>query len=72
MREESFEIVLLGGVLTADGPVRDRVLATLKVDAPNASVIRPRHDAAFGAALLARDLGRKTCGKKSSSTLTTS
>jgi N-acetylglucosamine kinase len=59
MREQPFEIVLLGGVLTADGPVRETVVAAARKDASNASVIRPRSDAAFGVALLARDLVRK-------------
>jgi N-acetylglucosamine kinase len=59
MRGQTFETVLLGGVLTAGGPVRDTVVATIRGYAPDASVIRPRNDAAFGAALLARALVQK-------------
>jgi hypothetical protein len=55
MSEQAFEIVLLGGVLTAAGLVRDTVVASASECAPQGSVIRPRNDAAFGAALLARD-----------------
>jgi N-acetylglucosamine kinase len=56
MSDQEFQVALLGGVLTADGPVRDTVVSTVGDCAPNASIIRPKNDAAFGAALLARDL----------------
>ncbi len=53
---ESFEIVLLGGVLRARGLVWETVVAALKETAPRGQVIEPRHDAAVGAALLAKEL----------------
>jgi N-acetylglucosamine kinase-like BadF-type ATPase len=56
MAEQAFKIVLLGGILSADSLVRDTVVAAARTCAPHASVIRPQNDAAFGAALLARDL----------------
>ncbi|MBN1641679.1 MAG: ATPase [Anaerolineae bacterium] len=57
MREEAFEVVLAGGVLGTPGPVRACVLAALPGIAPHARGIAPRHDAAYGAALLARTRG---------------
>jgi N-acetylglucosamine kinase len=56
MSAQTFQIVLLGGVLTAESLVRDAVVAAAQTCAPHAAVIRPKNDAAFGAALLARDL----------------
>lgn len=56
MADQTFKIVLLGGVLTADSLVRETVVAAAQNCAPNATVIQPQNDAAFGAALLARDL----------------
>jgi N-acetylglucosamine kinase-like BadF-type ATPase len=63
MTDETFEVVLAGGVLRTDGVrppgghVRDAVVAALRETAPHASAIAPRHDAAFGAALLAQHTG---------------
>ena len=54
MAQERFETVLAGGVLRAAGPVRDTVVGILAQSAPYASAIAPRHDAAFGAAILAQ------------------
>lgn len=55
MGEQAFEIVLLGGVLTAKGIAWEVTVAKIRDTAPCAAVIKPRHDAAFGAALLARE-----------------
>jgi N-acetylglucosamine kinase-like BadF-type ATPase len=57
MSGEAFEVVLAGGVLRAERRVRDAVVAVLQQAAPRAQAIEPRHDAAFGAALLARQVG---------------
>lgn len=57
MSGEAFEVVLAGGVLRAARRVRDAVVAALQQAAPGAQAIEPRHDAAFGAALLARQVG---------------
>lgn len=57
MAGEAFEAVLTGGVLRSESPVKDVVVAALREAAPHASAIAPRHDAAFGAALLARQTG---------------
>jgi N-acetylglucosamine kinase-like BadF-type ATPase len=59
MGAQAFEIVLLGGVLSAESLVRETVVAALEDFAPAAKVIEPRNSAAFGAALLARDLWAK-------------
>jgi N-acetylglucosamine kinase-like BadF-type ATPase len=63
MATETFQVVLLGGVLSASALVRETVAAAVKTCAPHAALIQPKNDAAFGAALLARDLwtnqGRK-------------
>jgi len=63
LSDRTFEILLLGGVLTAEGPARDTVIAAAKNCARHASVIQPQNDAAFGAALLASDLWRSQGGK---------
>ena len=63
MDDQTFQVVLLGGILSAEGLVREAVVAALQASAPNATVIRPQHDAAFGAALLARDLWLSQEGK---------
>ncbi len=57
MADETFEVVLTGGVLASGGPVREAVCASLGEIAPQAKTIEPRHDAAHGAALLARRAG---------------
>jgi N-acetylglucosamine kinase-like BadF-type ATPase len=57
MTHEIFEAVLTGGVLCSQGLVWDAVVAAIHEAAPHASVIEPRHDAAFGAALLAQYTG---------------
>jgi N-acetylglucosamine kinase-like BadF-type ATPase len=54
LAEESFEVVLTGGVLRGREMVWERVAAQLAEIAPQARAIAPRHDAAYGAALLAR------------------
>lgn len=59
LSDQVFQIVLLGGILAVDGPVRETVVAVARDCAPNASVIQPQNDAAFGAALLARDRAGK-------------
>jgi N-acetylglucosamine kinase len=51
--ESAFETLLLGGVLRGKGVAWEAVVAALDKKAPLACVIEPRHDAAFGAALLA-------------------
>jgi N-acetylglucosamine kinase len=56
MSDQAFQVVLLGGTLAAGGLIRETVVAAARGCAPNASVISPQNDAAFGAALLARDL----------------
>lgn len=56
MTDQAFKVVLLGGVLATPSPIRETVVAAVRECAPHASVIRPQHDAAVGAALLARDL----------------
>jgi hypothetical protein len=45
---------LMGGVLRVQGMVRATVVSSLGEVAPRARAIEPRHDAAWGAALLAR------------------
>ncbi|MBC8446734.1 MAG: ATPase [Chloroflexi bacterium] len=57
MTGEAFEVVLTGAVLRARDLVWDTVVAALGDAAPRAQVIEPRHDAAIGAALLARQAG---------------
>lgn len=57
MAHETFDVVLTGGVLFSEGLVWDVVVAALYKAAPHASAIEPRHDAAFGAALLAQSTG---------------
>lgn len=57
MTGEAFEAVLAGGVLRSESLVKGVVVAALREAAPHASAIEPRHDAAFGAALLARSMG---------------
>jgi N-acetylglucosamine kinase len=59
MAQETFDVVLLGGVLSASALIRERVAAAVKACAPHATVIQPKNDAAFGAALLARELWTK-------------
>ena len=54
MGAERFEVALAGGVLAAPGTVRETVLSALPGIAPHARAIAPRHDAAYGAAWLAR------------------
>lgn len=64
MGDQAFQVMLLGGVLSAEGLVRETVVTALQASAPNATVIRPQHDAAFGAAILARDLWLSQQGEK--------
>ena len=54
MADGCFEVVLMGGVLQARDSVWKTVVAALGNIAPHAEVIEPRHDAAVGAALLAK------------------
>ena len=57
MTDETFEIVLTGGVFRVKDLVWATVVTALNEIAPCAQVIEPRHDAAFGAALLAQQSG---------------
>lgn len=57
MTDETFEIVLTGGVFRVKDLVWDTVVTALNEIAPYAQVIEARHDAAFGAALLAHQSG---------------
>jgi N-acetylglucosamine kinase-like BadF-type ATPase len=56
MSGQTFEAVLLGGVLRARDLVWQTVVAALREAAPHVRIIEPRHDAAVGAALLAKEL----------------
>jgi N-acetylglucosamine kinase-like BadF-type ATPase len=56
MSDQAFEAVLLGGVLQARDLVWETVVSVLSECAPRSRVIEPRHDAAVGAAMLARGL----------------
>jgi N-acetylglucosamine kinase-like BadF-type ATPase len=55
MAGETFDAVLTGGLLQGEGVVRRAVVARLCKIAPRARPIAPRHDAAYGAALLAQE-----------------
>jgi N-acetylglucosamine kinase-like BadF-type ATPase len=57
MSNETFKVVLMGGVLRARDLVWETVVTALSESAPRAQVIEPRHDAAVGAALLAQQAG---------------
>lgn len=50
---EKFEIVMIGGVWNGEANCRVRFEAEIGAIAPNAKVILPRHEPAFGAGLLA-------------------
>ncbi len=50
---EDFEIVIIGGVWGGEANCRERFEAAISAIAPNAKVISPRHEPAFGAGLLA-------------------
>ena len=50
---EDFEIVTIGGVWGGEANCRDRFEAGISAIAPNAKVILPRYEPAFGAGLLA-------------------
>ncbi len=54
MAGEAFEAVLTGGLLLSEPPVREHVVTALEQIAPRGRAIAPRHDAAYGAALLAQ------------------
>jgi N-acetylglucosamine kinase-like BadF-type ATPase len=54
MADEALEVVLTGGLLQSESQVRELVTASLQQSAPRVRVIAPRHDAAYGAALLAQ------------------
>lgn len=57
--EEAFDIVTAGGAWRGVAGMRDRFVAAMEAIAPSASVIWPRHEPAYGAALLAlRQLGK--------------
>jgi N-acetylglucosamine kinase-like BadF-type ATPase len=71
MNDEPFEAVLAGGLLHSEGMPRDVLVAAFRQTAPYALAIEPRHDAAFGAALLAQSTGgepsassRRTLGER--------
>jgi hypothetical protein len=57
MMNETFELVLTGGVLLSRDLVWETVVTTVGQIAPKAQAIEPRNDAAVGAALLAQQLG---------------
>lgn len=48
-----FEIVIIGGVWNGEANCRDRFASAIATFAPNAQVILPKHEPAFGAGLLA-------------------
>ncbi|MGL5060604.1 MAG: N-acetylglucosamine kinase [Microcoleus sp.] len=52
-RTAEFEIVTIGGVWNGAANCRDRFARAIDLVAPNAKVILPRHEPAFGAGLLA-------------------
>ncbi|NJM60069.1 MAG: ATPase [Oscillatoriales cyanobacterium RU_3_3] len=52
-RTAEFEIVIIGGVWNGEANCRDRFASAMVAIAPNATVILPRHEPAFGAGLLA-------------------
>ena len=57
--EEAFDIVTAGGAWGGMSGMRDRFVAAMEAIAPSARVIWPRHEPAYGAALLAlRQLGK--------------
>ena len=57
--EEAFDIVTAGGAWKGMAGMRDRFVAAMEAIAPSARVIWPRHEPAYGAALLAlRQLGK--------------
>ena len=56
MNDQVFDALLLGGVLRARDLVWETVVARLAEVAPRARIVEPRHDAAMGAALLAREM----------------
>jgi N-acetylglucosamine kinase-like BadF-type ATPase len=56
MGDQAFEALLLGGVLQARGLAWETAAAALSEVAPRARIAEPRHDAAVGAALLAREM----------------
>jgi len=58
MTGESFEVVLMGGVLQARDLVWETIVVAMTKIAPQAQVIEPRCDAAVGAALLAQRAGK--------------
>jgi N-acetylglucosamine kinase len=57
MEETPFEAVLAGGILDGQGAIWRAVVEQLREIAPRARAIPPRHDAAYGAALLAQGIG---------------
>jgi N-acetylglucosamine kinase len=58
MGYEGFEIVLCGGLLAKRERIWPIVVTAVGDVAPRALVVAPRHDAAYGAALLARGIDR--------------
>ena len=57
--EEAFDVVTAGGAWKGVAGMRDRFVAAMEAIAPSARVIWPRHEPAYGAALLAlRQLGK--------------
>jgi hypothetical protein len=60
MAEEPFEVVLAGGLLHAEGSLWRAVVGAMAEFAPRARAIPPRHDAAYGAALLAQAMEEGT------------
>jgi N-acetylglucosamine kinase-like BadF-type ATPase len=64
MADEGFEAVLTGGLLLSEPLVRDVVVTALEQFAPRACAIAPRHDAAYGAALLGQTEGCGNVGER--------
>jgi N-acetylglucosamine kinase len=58
MGDEDFDLVLSGGLLTGGSKLWPIVAAAVGEIAPRAAAVAPRHDAATGAALLARGTDR--------------
>jgi N-acetylglucosamine kinase-like BadF-type ATPase len=58
MNDERFPVVLAGGLFQVKDLLRETIVTSLDRLAPRAQAIEPRHDAAYGAALLAMQEAR--------------
>ncbi len=58
MKDESFEMTFAGSVLTKNEYIRNGLKERIKNLNSNIDIIEPRHDAAYGAAMMALELGR--------------